>query len=142
MEQNYFLLIIIILTVLFKALADGFNYKYNTEKNEVQRTKFGIIYHIFGVFTIGIPVGSVLITNITGFDFVFVLIGFSLIYFGLFDIIYNAVTGRNLQYIGKTDIFDIMLRKIFNKKPFSKTILLTIRWGCFILGIIFILDFI
>lgn len=141
MEQNYFLLIIIVLTVLFKALADGFNYKYNVEKNEVLKTKFGIIYHIFGVFAIGIPVGSVLITNITGFDFVFVLIGFSLIYFGLFDIIYNAVTSRNLQYIGKTDIFDIILRKIFNK-PFSKTILLGIRWFCFVFGTAFILDFI
>jgi len=142
MESNYFLLIIILLTIIFKALADGYNYKFNTEKNETLKIRYGIIYHIFGVFAIGIPILSILITDISKHDFIFVLTGFSLIYFGLFDLVYNIVAGKNWEYIGKTDIIDRLLRKIFNKTPFLKSVHLGIKWLFLGIGIAFILELI
>ncbi|MCF6365274.1 MAG: hypothetical protein L3J35_03635 [Bacteroidales bacterium] len=141
METNYFLLIIIYLTVIFKALADGYNYKYNVSQNEHDKSFFGVAYHIFGILTIGIPITSILIKGFGTFDFLFIIIAFALIYFGIFDFLYNKITGRNSLYIGKTDIFDKIIGK-FIKTPNAKILLFVFRWACFIAGTSLILDFI
>jgi len=138
MADNYFILILLIVIVFIKAAADGYNYKYNTAENEKDKTFYGIVYHIFGLLLIAHCLLFVFFgLNITNF---FILVsGFALIYFGIFDAIYNRITGRPLLYIGKTDIIDMFLSRVF-AKPFLKWVLFCIRWLCLGIGMYLIID--
>ena len=141
MVQNYLLLIIIILTVLFKALADGYNYLFDTAKNDDLKKKYGTVYHIFGVFAIGVPMMSVVLGFLPK-DLWLIISGFAFIYFGIFDAIYNRVTKKPIYYIGKTDFIDRLLGRIFDQSPTMRGVLVTIRWAFFIFGMAIILDLI
>lgn len=134
--------IIIAITIIMKGCSDGFHYLFDISKIKKLRKKYGIIYHLFGVASIGIPFFLILVPGISQVSFKFVLLGYALMYFGFFDLIYNRVTKHNAQYIGETDLLDIILGTIFNKRPFLKTVFLTLRWGVGFFGLFIILNWI
>ena len=142
MEQRYVLWIIMLAATLFKALANGYEYRHIMEKDEDKQKVYGIVYHVFDLFSIGIPLMAFTLSEYTMADVPLVVLGFALIYLGIFDILYNKVTGRNEQYVGETDGIDILWNKFIQDKPFRKTLVLGARVLSFIVGTSIILDFI
>lgn len=119
--------IVLIAFILMKALGDGYNYIYNTTKDEVRRKKAGIVYHLFGLAVMGIPITLLLIY----FGLYWEILGFAMMYFGMFDPIYNFIAERKKHYIGKTDIIDRLLGRIFDKNSFTRWMLVCLRWAMF-----------
>ena len=137
--QNYYLLILLIIITLLKALADGHNYLYNTATDAKARKRHGIIYHLYGVALIGAGTLFLLFDN-PGFSGMLTIIAaFALIYFAFFDVFYNLVTGREIMYIGKTDIIDMFLSRVF-ARPFFKWVLICIRWVCVGVALFLLID--
>lgn len=139
MKENYLMLVMLIGLTAIKAAADGFNYRFNISENTRERKRYGIIYHLFGLLLIALPLLFIYFTNVTFKDFGIITAGFALMYFGLFDFIYNSIAGRNLLYIGNTDLFDRILSRMF-KTPTLKGVLMCLRWLCFCFGMYLIID--
>ena len=137
--QNYLLLILLITITFLKAAADGYNYKFNTTVNDHDKKFFGVVYHLFGVLLIGVPLLFIYFEKIHFTDFGVIIAAFALIYFGIFDAIYNRITNRPLLYIGKTDVIDMFLSRVF-AKPFLRWVLFCIRWLCLGVGMYLIID--
>jgi len=135
--------LLLTLSIIFNSVADGVRIRAFTYK---ENKLLGYLYHFFFALTILsllflvlTPVllsntALILLKNNTFYFISVLLIGYSLVRFGIFDFIVNIVSGKHPLYIGNTSLFDIILKKIF-KTPTSLMFYLLIKGICLIAGL-------
>lgn len=146
MKANYLILIIILATILFKAVANATNYWYNKETVRFKKV-YGVLYHIFQVFMIITPTLVLpVLKYISWWDYIFTMLAAGLIYFGIFNNLYNRMIGKNPAYLGKVDIIDRFLRWAFkiekdpNNQAKNKNLVLWLRFLLGMVGVYIIID--
>ncbi len=172
MEANYWLLIIVTATMLFKAIANSTNYWYNKirrdalresynkelsqeeqlliiKKGNKQARIYGVLYHIFEVFMMLTPtLIAPLVFGMLWGNYLLGMLGASLVYFGFFNNLYNRMIKRHPAFLGTTDIVDRFLRWAFciDKDPDNpaknKNLVLWIRAGLGMFGAAIIIEFV
>jgi hypothetical protein len=136
----------VILTIFVKGVANMYALKEKLTHEAKKKLKYKQLDKLFQVFMIGIPavgMSQVPILNL-GQVGIFIL-AYMLIYFCWMDRFFNRLTGSNIQYVGKTDFVDLLLRRIFkisegNAK--GKNTVTILKWASFIIGLALMLDFI
>lgn len=101
-------LLIALFLIVFEASYEGFKLRKWHIASEIIEFIFyaGIVFTIFG-FTNGY-----ITYQYSNPDFWFVLFGFVLLRFAIFDLIFNLCANQSLFYIGKTKLYDRLLSKL------------------------------
>ncbi len=160
---NWFILTIVIMSIIFKALHDAVRYKRDKQVEssnpDSEKIKYyGKMYHWYGFIYFVIPFFITLIIKMTAEQFIISMFGFAFIYLFLLPTAFNLLTGHKPSYIGHTETTDIWLRnkfKIFDKgtKEFDELtakevqrmnfrvfIIFFVRFLIFVIGISIFLD--
>jgi hypothetical protein len=131
-----------ILYIAFNAIEDGFYYKMKNSNIEEDIIRYGILHHSANVsmmiiFTIAIGVAYLM----SIWDIALLFISFSMIRFGLFDMIFNKTISKPFYYMGTTSVVDILLGRIF-KTADGRTILGVLKFFALMIGLAIMIHYV
>lgn len=104
-------LLIALFLIVFEASYEGFKLR----KWHITSEIIEFIYLIFITFVIFGWYNGYFVEMPTNPDFWFVLVGYILFRYAIFDFIFNLASGNSLFYIGNTKLFDKLLGKLSEK---------------------------
>lgn len=125
------LLLIIIISIILNASADGIRFKDITHPNKFNAGLYHILYALFILSLLSL---LILNLNLNIIEWLLIIAGYSLIRFGIFDFILNFTANKHFLYIGESSFIDRLLNKIF-KTANSLMFLYFIRGLAFIGGL-------
>ena len=131
-------LLIALFLIIFEAVPDGLADRGKKALAGVLESVYLIVITlvIFALFN-GIILSKLALSLCDGYVIWRVLVGYALLRFAIFDLIYNLVRGNlPLSYIGTTKLFDRALNKIISKLKISMGLVIFARaiaflWGFF-----------
>lgn len=143
---DYIMLATVMLTIFVKAVADAQQKKANLTHIYKEKLKHWQLEKLFKVFMIGIPaVGMSLVPKLDLLNVGLFILAYALIYTFWMDRLFNWLTGKNTQYIGKTSLVDITIRrwfKITDDSSKNKSLIVVLKWILFIIGLALMIDFV
>lgn len=117
-------------------MSDSFRNKHINNPNI---KVYGYLYHLLHAIMILILLISIFTINlkVNRIEYAIYFIStYTIMRFGIFDIIYNIINGKPIQYVGETALID----RIIKDKADKATYITVIRVFCFILSIILIME--
>jgi hypothetical protein len=128
MNLNLIIFGIFLLVIAFEALSDANRYNI-----EVKKARFkGWLWHLYkSLMILGYLISIGLSHEMYWRKILVLIIGYTLVRVGIFDLIYNVATKKAhpMQYIGETALIDRILSRIF-KKGTIRSIVAYLRFIC------------
>lgn len=129
------ILIFTIFLILFESIPEALVLRgHKTIAGVIEGVYRAVVTLAIGAWLMGYSIGTY------GENWVFILGGYLLLRFAIFDFVYNAVAGLKLTYIGKTKISDKLWQWFFAKTHFPVGLFFgMLKLICFLIGLTWLL---